>query len=166
MTEQAKGVLIDRQRLMHGDVFERLSHPKGQYAVIRSDTRGSYNSYWLQIDHLFTGEAFMLDLRTGMVYESKHPAVPMLWQVGPTVLLVRSQLPTDPLRGMDYTQDIVPGLEGRLTARIGRSPADNAVLDVPNCLRLIRGPNAYLYFDLIEAYLHLVETNDLHRTGV
>ena len=163
MTEQTKGVRIDRRRLMQGDVFERLSTPKGQYVVVRSDTRGSYNSYWLQIDHVFTGDSFMLDTRTGMVYESKHPAVPALWQVGPDVLLVRSQLVTDPLRGMDYSQDIVPRLEGRLTARVGRDPVDNAVLDIPNCLRLIRGPTAYLYFDLIEAYLHLVETNDLKR---
>jgi hypothetical protein len=155
--------LIDRNRLVHGDVFSTQADPHNQYVVIRSDTRGSYNSHWLQIDHLFNGSAFMLDLRLGGVYESKRPAEKQLWNVGRDVILVSTQLADEPLAGMDYSQDIVPRLEGRLTARVGRDPVDNAILDVPNCLRLIRGPNAYLYFDLVEAYLHLVETNDLKR---
>lgn len=166
MTGQTKGVLIDRRRLMHGDVFLPHNNPSTHYAVIRSDTRGSYNSHWLQIDNVHNSDAFMLDLRTGNVYESKHPGAPALWNVGHDVTLVATQLVHDPLRGMDYSQDIVPRLEGRLTARVGRDPVDNAILDIPNCLRLLRGPNAYLYFDLIEAYLHLVEVNDLKRQGV
>lgn len=162
MTHASKGVLIDRRRLVQGDIFI----PTGRhdhYTVIRNDTRGSYNSHWLQIDHLHNGDAFMLDVRTGNVYESKHPAMLSLWNVGHDVRLVKAQLVIDPLRGMDYSQDVVPALEGRLTARVGRDPVDNALLDVPNYLRLIRGPNAYLYFDLIEAFLNLVETNDLKR---
>lgn len=156
-------VFLDRRRLQHGDVFSTVAARDDHYAVIRSDTRSSYNSVWLQIDHLHNGNAFMLNLRDGGVYESKHPGMPELWNVGGHVVLVGSQLVMDPLRGMDYSQDIVPELAKRLQPRLERSYADNAGLDVENYMRLLRGPSAYLYFDLLNAFLNLVEANDLTK---